>query len=210
MNALTEPPDLSDPELLEQHRQGDERAFGELVRRHRARMWAVAIRVLGDPEEASDALQDAFLSAFRAAHRFRGDSAVTTWLHRIVINACNDRLRRKMVRPHYPSGDGANLDLLAHEHTRGTPNDPASSSDASIDVHDALRQLPEEQRHALILVDMLGYRVDEAATILAIAPGTVKSRCARGRSRLLPYLQHLRNRQPPSDVTSHGGGGKGS
>lgn len=207
MNSLIDAVEPSDPELLERHAQGDEHAFGELVRRHRERMWAVAIRVLGDPDEASDALQDAFLSAFRAAGRFRGDSAVTTWLHRIVVNACNDRLRRKMVRPVYPSGDETNLDTIAHERSRSPVTDPATSSDAALDVHDALDKLPSEQRLALVLVDMLGYRVDEAATILEIAPGTVKSRCARGRARLVPYLRHLRNRQPPSDVTSQGGGG---
>ena len=67
--------------------------------RHRDRLWAVAIRTLGDPEEAADALQDAMISAFRRASSFRGDSAVTTWLHRIVVNACLDRLRRRAARP---------------------------------------------------------------------------------------------------------------
>jgi RNA polymerase sigma-70 factor, ECF subfamily len=207
VNQATDPLAPTDPELLRRHIDGDESAFGELVRRHRERMWAVAIRVLGDPEEASDALQDAFLSAFRAAGNFRGDSAVTTWLHRIVINACNDRLRRKMTRRTYASGDDAHLDAIAHEQSPTLTADPASSSDSALDVHDALGRIPEEQRSALILVDMLGYRVDEAATILQIAPGTVKSRCARGRARLVPHLRHLRNRRPPSDVTSHGGGG---
>ena len=73
---------------------GHSRAFGELVRRHRDRLWAVALRTLGDREEAADALQDALLSAFRGAHTFRGQSAVTTWLHRITVNACLDRVRK--------------------------------------------------------------------------------------------------------------------
>ncbi len=89
----------SDAELLRRHVAGDSDAFGELFRRHRDRLWAVALRTVCDPEEAADALQDAMISAFRRAADFRGDSAVTTWLHRIVVNACLDRLRRRAVRP---------------------------------------------------------------------------------------------------------------
>lgn len=210
MNTLTDAvQELPDKELLARHTQGDDQAFGELVRRHRERMWAVAIRVLGDPEEASDALQDAFLSAFRGAHRFRGEAMVSTWLHRIVVNACHDRMRRKMVRPAVPTDD-INLDLLAQQSYKGTVPDPTGRSDAAMDVHAALERLPAEQRLALVLVDMLGYRVEEAAQILEVAAGTVKSRCARGRARLLPYLSHLRNPEPPQDVTSPRGGGKRS
>ncbi|GAA3762139.1 RNA polymerase sigma-70 factor (ECF subfamily) [Spinactinospora alkalitolerans] len=206
MDAVQE---LPDKELLVRHNQGDEHAFGELVRRHRERMWAVAIRVLGDPEEASDALQDAFLSAFRGAHRFRGDALVSTWLHRIVVNACHDRMRRKMVRPAVPTDD-VNLDVLSNERLKGTAPDPTGRSDASMDVHAALERLPAEQRMALVLVDMMGYRVDEAAEILEVASGTVKSRCARGRARLLPYLSHLRNPESSQDVTPPRGGGRRS
>lgn len=210
MNTVTDAvQELPDKELLARHTQGDEQAFGELVRRHRERMWAVAIRVLGDPEEASDALQDAFLSAFRGAHRFRGEAMVSTWLHRIVVNACHDRMRRKMVRPAVPTDD-VNLDLLAQQSYKGTVADPTGRSDSAMDVHSALERLPAEQRLALVLVDMLGYRVDEAAQILDVAAGTVKSRCARGRARLLPYLSHLRNPESPQDVTSPRGGGKRS
>ena len=84
--------------LLEAHIAGDPAAFGELFARHRDRLWAVALRTTGNPEDAADALQDALISAFRRAESFRGDSAVTTWLHRIVVNACLDRLRRAKVR----------------------------------------------------------------------------------------------------------------
>ena len=89
----------SDDDLLRMHVEGDPDAFGALFRRHRDQLWAVAIRTLGDPEEAADALQDAMVSAFRRAATFRGDSAVMTWLHRIVVNACLDRMRRRAARP---------------------------------------------------------------------------------------------------------------
>lgn len=93
----TDPAD-DDAALLARHVAGDRDAFGLLVDRHRDRLWAVALRTLGDREEAADALQDALVSAFRSAHTFQGRSAVTTWLHRIVVNACLDRARRAATR----------------------------------------------------------------------------------------------------------------
>ncbi len=173
---------------------GDPEAFGTLFLRHRDRLWAVAVRTLSDPEEAADALQDAMISAFRRADSFRGDSAVTTWLHRIVVNACLDRLRRKAARPAAGGTDERTLDNLAVGHAMP---DPSSDSDTSLDVMSALRTLPPDQQAALVLVDMLGYPVADAAEILGVSQGTVKSRCARGRARLLPRLAHLR--RPPAN-----------
>jgi RNA polymerase sigma-70 factor (ECF subfamily) len=176
-----------DRALLAAHAAGDPDAFGELVRRHRDRLWAVALRTLGDREEAADALQDALVSAYRAAPGFRGDAAVTTWLHRIVVNACLDRVRRR--RPTVP-----------------LPADPAPVDDRTdsiatrLTVRAALAQLPAEQCAALVLVDLEGFGVAEAATILGVAEGTVKSRCSRGRARLAVLLGHLGNPDPPSSV----------
>src|SRR5262249_38245904 len=124
---------------------------------------------------------------FRRAADFRGEAAVTTWLHRIVVNACLDRLRRRAVRPVALTGDAATLDALA------VPSLAADGTSAGgLDVPAALQGLPPQQRAALVLVDMLGFSVDDAAAVLGISPGTVKSRCARSRARLLPYLAHLR------------------
>src|SRR6201991_4799846 len=95
----------ADHELLRRHVAGDADAFGELFRRHRDRLWAVALRTVCDPAEAADALQDAMVPAFRRAADFRGESAVTTWLHRIVVNASLDRLRRRPSRSVSWSGD---------------------------------------------------------------------------------------------------------
>ena len=155
----------------------------------------MAIRTLSDPEEAADALQDAMISAFRRAGSFRGDSAVTTWLHRIVVNACLDRLRRKAARPAADGTDERVLDTLVGAHSAP---DPSAASDTSLDVMSALRTLPPDQQAALVLVDMLGYPVADAADVLGVSQGTVKSRCARGRARLLPRLAHLRPRAGPS------------
>lgn len=170
--------------------------------RHRDRLWAVALRTLSDPEEAADALQDAMISAFRRAGSFRGDSAVTTWLYRIVVNACLDRMRRKAARPNSGGVDERTLDNLAVAHPAP---DPSHDSDTSLDVMAALRTLPAEQQGALVLVDMLGYSVADAACILGVSEGTVKSRCARGRARLQPRLGHLRQRAPdPADGRARG------
>jgi RNA polymerase sigma-70 factor, ECF subfamily len=177
------------------HVEGDPDAFGVLFRRHRDRLWAVAIRTLGDPEEAADALQDAMIAAFRRADSFRGDSAVTTWLHRIVVNAALDRMRRRAARPTASTQDELALDALA---TGGGPlSDPSGSTDTAIDVRAALQQLVPDQQAALVLVDMLGYSIADAADILGVSEGTVKSRAARGRARLLPRLAHLRQGQIP-------------
>jgi RNA polymerase sigma-70 factor (ECF subfamily) len=187
----------SDAELVSRHVAGDPHAFGELFRRHRDRLWAVAVRTLSDPEEAADALQDAMIAAFRRAGSFRGDSAVTTWLHRIVVNAALDRLRRRAARPVAASQDEHMLDALAN--VGQSLADPSGSSDTAIDVRAALQQLVPEQQAALVLVDMLGYPVADAAQILGVSEGTVKSRAARGRARLLPRLKHLR----PGAVPEH-------
>ncbi|MFE3826084.1 RNA polymerase sigma factor SigM [Streptomyces sp. NPDC059092] len=182
--------DLSDQDLLSAHVTGHPQAFGELVRRHRDRLWAVALRTLGDREEAADAVQDALVSAFRAAHTFRGQSAVTTWLHRITVNACLDRARKAASRKTSPVDDTERLEQLLEPHESAEA--PAERQDLHRELLAALATLPVDQRAALILVDMQGYPVAEAAAVLEVPIGTVKSRCARGRARLLPLLAHLR------------------
>lgn len=195
--------DVGDDALLRAHVRGDREAFGELVRRHRDRLWAVALRTLSDREDAADALQEALLSAYRSADRFRGESAVTTWLHRIVVNACLDRARRRQARPTMalPEVETFRWSAVAEPDT-----------DTSLAVRAALAKLPAEQRVPLVLLDMQGYSVAEIAQLLGVAEGTVKSRCARGRARLAVMLGHLRDPDhtasgnPPSapDVGSPG------
>lgn len=209
--------DPDDATLLARHVDGDPDAFAELVRRHRDRLWAVALRTLSDREEAADALQDALVAAFRKAETFRGDAAVTTWLHRIVVNACLDRVRRRAARPTDP------LPADDRSETLSLPigPDPAEARETRLDVLAALASLPAEQRAALVLVDMEGWSVEETARLLGCAPGTVKSRCSRGRARLLPLLAHLRPqagaRNPgrltgvaPETVAARGSDGTGS
>jgi RNA polymerase sigma-70 factor, ECF subfamily len=204
------PGEPSDATLLRRHADGDADAFGLLFRRHKDRLWAVALRIACDPDDAADALQEAMISAFRRAGDFRGESAVTTWLHRIVVNASLDLLRRRSARAVGWSGDPD--DLPVPEPRLGV--DSSASTDSRLDVNAAMRTLPPPQRAALVLVDMLGYSVADASVVLGVSEGTVKSRCARGRAKLLPYLSHLRGdsptggNQPVSDgVPSEQGGG---
>ncbi|MFF4832384.1 RNA polymerase sigma factor SigM [Streptomyces sp. NPDC001315] len=194
---------VSDQDLLARHVEGEPAAFGELVRRHRDRLWAVALRTLGDREEAADAVQDALVSAYRAAHTFRGQSAVTTWLHRITVNACLDRARKAASRKTSPVDDTERLEQLLEPHESASA--PAERNDLHRELVEALGTLPPDQRAALVLVDMQGYPVAEAARMLDVPTGTVKSRCARGRARLLPLLTHLR----PEKADESGGPGEG-
>ncbi|MEI6363169.1 MAG: RNA polymerase sigma factor SigM [Actinomycetes bacterium] len=193
----------TDAELLGAHVAGDPQAFNELVGRHKDRLWSVAMRTTGDAEEASDALQDAMISAFRRAEQFRGDSAVTTWLHRIVVNASLDRLRRRAVRSTQPLPD----DL---EHLPGVvvadPNDAMDRRETQMAITAALAELPEDQREAVLLVDVEGWSIEDAAAQLGCPPGTVKSRCFRGRAKLAKRLAYLRNLDQTDAVTPSEGG----
>ncbi len=218
------PGEPSDADLLRLHAAGDPEAFGLLFLRHKERLWAVALRIVCDPDDAADALQEAMISAFRRAADFRGDSAVTTWLHRIVVNAALDALRRRKSRSIAWSGDPDELPIPEPRRGPGGEAGHAGAATAGpggaekietrLDVDAALQVLPPPQRAALVLVDMLGYPVAEAARILGVSEGTVKSRCARGRARLLPYLAHLRanyqsarNQIGADGVSSEQGGG---
>jgi RNA polymerase sigma-70 factor, ECF subfamily len=173
----------TDAELLAAHTAGDRRAFGVLARRHRERLWSVALRTLRDPEDAADVVQEALVSAFRRATSYRGEASVRTWLHRILINACIDRLRHERRRNVVPL---AEIPPAAHG------SDPAADLVTRLAVDDALAELPLAQRLAVVLVDVQGWPVQDAAEILEIPVGTVKSRCARGRARLAVLLGHLR------------------
>jgi RNA polymerase sigma-70 factor (ECF subfamily) len=190
--------EASDAQLLDAHVHGSPTAFGELVRRHRDRLWLVAMRTVGNPEDAEDVVQDAVLKAFRNAATFRGEAAVSTWLHRIVVTTALDALRARSRRP------------TTTEHTweQPDPRDQMGRGDRRLDVRSALQAVPEDQRMAVVLVDMIGLSVSETASILEVAPGTVKSRCFRARARLAALLDDYApvpttptgNRRPDRDV----------
>lgn len=151
----------SDAALVRMHLQGDPDAFGTLFGRHQQELWAVAIRMLGDPGRAADAFQDAMIVAFRQASDVPTCDEVMTWLYRIVVEICVARMR-------CAAPDASGPDLVV-----------------------AMRHLVVEQQSALVLVDMLGFSFADASNLLGVSEGTLKSRCARGRVRLLAELRHL-------------------
>jgi RNA polymerase sigma-70 factor (ECF subfamily) len=173
-------PERTDAELLAAHVAGERYAFEELFLRHQRQLYRLARLTSRTGEDAADALQDAMLSAHRSAGSFRNDSAVSSWLYRIVVNACLDRLRR-------------NKNHLAVELEEGIcqVSDPAPRTDTAVVVHRALMRLPVDQRAAVVAVDMQGYSVADAARLLGVPQGTVKSRCARARARLALMLRYF-------------------
>lgn len=173
---------VSDEKLLADAARGDGDAFAELFERHARQLRATALRTIRDYTDAEDCLQDAMLRAFQLSPSFRGDCKVGSWLHRIVVNACLDRARRNQVRTSLPMPD--DLSGLASDEGRG-----AEELDRRLSVEAALRMLPEDQRAAVVAVDMYGLSVTQAAEQLGIAPGTVKSRRARARVRLERLLR---------------------
>lgn len=176
----------TDFELLTAHVAGDPHAFRELLTRHQNHLWHVARRTSYSQEDAADALQEGLLSAHRRAAKFRGDAAVRSWLHTIVVNACLDRIRRNKSRAAFSlSADNA-------EEPRDH-RDYAAGVDLSLTIEQALATLPPEQRAAVVAVDVEGYPVSEAAERLGVPVGTVKSRCARARKRLATQLADLRD-----------------
>jgi RNA polymerase sigma factor (sigma-70 family) len=177
--------------------KGDVRAFNQLVMLYQSMVYNVAFRVLGDPDAAADATQDAFLSAFKAMGRFRGGS-FKAWLLRIVTNACYDQLRVKQRRP------TSSLDDLPVEsdHTNFL-HDPAEKPDEFVErqelshmIQVAISTLPVEQRVVVVLSDVQGLSYQEIAQATGLSLGTVKSRLSRGRARLRDHLVEQRELLP--------------
>ena len=171
----------TDADLLCAHAAGDRHAFEELFRRHAPRLYRVARRRSLTAEDAADAVQEAMLSAHRGAGSFRYDASVGSWLHRIVVNACQDRLRRNAIRPTTTLADDDCMPVA----------DRTAALDTALLVRQALLRLPVDQRSAVVAVDMQGYSVADAAALLNVAEGTIKSRRARARARLAVLLAGL-------------------
>ncbi|MFI5714870.1 RNA polymerase sigma factor SigM [Nocardia sp. NPDC051750] len=175
---------VSDTELLRAHAAGTPHAFAELIRRHNEHLWQTAARVCYSPEDAADSLQEALLSAHRNAGAFRAESGVRTWLHRIVVNACLDRIRRNRAQRAIVLPPEIWPEISDH-------SDEYGRIDVSIVLERALFRLPPDQRAAVVAVDVEGYSVADAADLLGVPVGTIKSRCARARQRLKSELDSL-------------------
>jgi RNA polymerase sigma-70 factor (ECF subfamily) len=189
----------SDAELIAALRAGDEAAFERVVRLYAGRMLAVARRMLGNEEDAQDAVQEAFLSAHRAIDRFAGDSRFYTWLHRITINAALMRLRRRKAR-----NERSIDDLLprfredghrAHHGSpwRDTAENEVESEETRRLIQTRIKELPDSYRTVIVLRDIEGLSTEETAEHLGINPGAVKTRLHRARLALRELLDpHFR------------------
>jgi RNA polymerase sigma factor (sigma-70 family) len=180
---------MDEEALIAAARRGDAQAFNKLISAYQTLAYNVAYRTLHDPDDAADATQKAFVSAFRALPRFRGGS-FKAWLLRIVTNACYDDIRRRKRRP------ATSLDDLAvdPEHSPTLIDEDESPEDHVMRqalgrvIQSGLDELPDHQRMTLILSDIQGLSYEEIAEVTGVSLGTVKSRLSRGRSRLRDYL----------------------
>ncbi len=173
-----------DVELLARVVDGDHEAFNAVMREHEDRVFSVCLRIMSDREKALDATQETFLTVFRKAKQFKGESALGTWIYRIAVNTCYDILRKQKRRPSEPLPEHIEpADLSAQEEVESAALRP--------DIRRALDSIPPEFRAAVVLSDIEGMSFPETAEVLGVPVGTVKSRVFRGR-RLL--AQHLGNR----------------
>jgi RNA polymerase sigma-70 factor, ECF subfamily len=203
----------ADTYLIERARGGDAEALTDLYRRHERRVYNLALRTLGNPWDAADVAQEAFIKAFRNLDSFKGDALFTTWLHRIVVNAAYDHLRRR--RPEPMDGDILE-EISGPSGTGAVVGSGREGIDPAIDglsdpLRDALMSLNEGFRFAVVLCDLLGFPYDEAAEILGVQEGTIKSRIFRAREALATALTKAgydvpgeRNPGLRGGVTPHG------
>ena len=173
----------SDESLARRSAEGDQQAFSELVRRHESRVYGIALRMTGREEDAMDAAQDAFLTAYRKIGSFRGESAFTTWLHRVTVNASYDLLRKRSRAPD-PVAEPQELTGRRTPAATAEATDPAGRVAEELDVREALTLVSADYRAVLVLHDMQDLPLEEVAAILDLPIGTVKSRCHRARVAL--------------------------
>jgi len=180
---------MVEDELIQRSREGDLDCFNQLVERYQRQVYNLSLRMLGNPQAAEDATQDAFISAFKGISKFRGGS-FRTWLFRIAANACRDQLRSLRRRP-TTSLDALPLELEWDRHTP-SPEEYALARELGEEIRRGLLALPADQRLAVILRDILGLDYEEIAQATASSLGTVKSRLSRGRARLRRHLEPYR------------------
>jgi RNA polymerase sigma-70 factor, ECF subfamily len=178
------------PEVLRRAKAGDAAAFTAVVRHYDPRLRALAFRLVGDRTAMDDALQEAYVKAFRALPAFRENAGLGTWLYQITYRACVDLLRREgrhqtsFARPRArDDGPGA-----PEPTATGAAADPATTAARRTDLQRALAALPVDQRAAVLLVDAEGLDYDAAGEVLGVAPGTIASRLSRARAALRTAL----------------------
>jgi len=197
-------PEQLDHDVLEAARAGDRAATERVLRVHQPSMHALCRRILGDDADAADATQEAMIAVVRGLPRFDGRSALSTWIYRITTNAALDEVRRRRRRP--LTSDVLDEPPTTARHDAGPGFDDTLADRLRLDA--ALGTLSPEFRTAVVLRDVLGLDYAEIAAVLDLAPGTVRSRIARGRAALARELHHgsdptpAGNRLAGDDVTT--------
>lgn len=188
-------PLLDDATLVARAQDGDVAAFEELVRRHHGRAYSLAVHLLGDREEAADAVQESFVAVWRRLPTFRGDAAFGTWLHRIVTNRCLNSRRARRAQVSLDAGvdgdDGsARLEPVAPQ--REQPDQAAQRHERARALAAAVAALPPEQRACWVLRELEGHSYEEVAEILGVSQDTVRGRLHRARARLAEVMRPWR------------------
>lgn len=174
---------MDERELIERAIRGDARAFNELMTAQEKRMYAVALRMFGNREDAEDCLQDAMIRIYRAISGFKFQSSFSTWVYRVTMNTCLDELRRRKNKPN-TSLDGLVDAGWMPADGQDTPEQHALRSEVRASVYGFIRELPEDMRAAVVLRDVQGLSYEDIARALDTNVGTVKSRISRGREKL--------------------------
>lgn len=180
---------VADEVLVSECRRGNQEAFAALVERYHGRIYSLAYRLLGNPEDASELTQETFCRAYVKLGEFRGDASFSTWLYRIANNLCLDQLRRRQRRPAVSldaeSGDGSLREVSA-----GAPGPAEVCTRRAMlaRLEEVIATLPPDQRATLILRDVQGLSYEEIAQVLQCSLGTVKSRLSRARRSLRDKL----------------------
>ncbi len=177
--------------LIARARKGDRRAFDALVSEARPRAFAVALKVLHNPDDAEDAVQEAFVKVWRYLGRFEGRASFSTWIHRIVMNASLDQLRRHGARPegHVEEESDASFEHDAAPSVHDTPEHHVRAAEAGVIVHAALDRLPPAHRQALALRELEDRSYEEIAVAAHCPVGTVMSRLHHARKKLTAELR---------------------
>jgi RNA polymerase sigma-70 factor (ECF subfamily) len=192
MKALRTAPE-SEKALIRAAQRRDLEAFNLLILRYQNLLFGIALRLLNDEDAASDAVQEALISAFRRFNTFRGDS-LKSWLARVVVNACYDELRKKRRQHSVPleqfNAEGEEIETSYWlVDPQGNPEEQFESSELGSVIQESLDRLPSIYRLMLVLVDIEGMSYEEAALAAGVPVGTVKSRLARARSQMQRSLQ---------------------
>lgn len=179
---------MDDKHILARAKRGELDAFEELVRRYEKRVYAVALRSSGSPEDAADIVQEVFLRAWRSIESFRGDSGFSTWLFRITMNMCVDFARHKHTQPQTQSIVDEEENERQVPDTAPTPEEHLENRELGRELAAALEEISEEHRRIVLLRDVSGMSYTEIADVLEISEGTVKSRLSRARITLRKVL----------------------